>query len=413
MEAMRASLANYVRQEGHKIKLPPEEQLNINARFCINQSNINGSTVQRCTKVFLKPTLKQAKKLNKWFVINDMIYNMTVNYLMEYKNTKKPMIKEVLLRNNIHELIEDNYPKLKLLMQKYQFPSDTVNLCIEQVRISYDTARNVRKFHAFRIRRRKHDRPKKTMKFSAKAFSKKENVIFPMLLGLKHDKDDFEVQGLDVECNVQWNKRGKYRYTLFVPEDRLIQQPVARKPSCALDPGSAVFQTLYDGDRFIKIAEDTRARVQLQYNKLEKVKNFEQKTWYKRFSDRIWDKIKHIIEDVHKKTSTWLCRNYSEINIGKISTSSILKKEGLAPKHKKMLQQMSHFKFRQILKEKAVLYCSTVNEIHEAYTSKMCGNCAELNVPNSNRLYSCKCGFEINRDFNGARNISFRRAILL
>lgn len=169
---------------------------------------------------------------------------------------------------------------------------------------------------------------------------------------------------------------------------------------------------MYDGDKFIKIAENTRARVQLQYDKLEKVKHLQQTKWYDKFSGRVWDKIKHTIEDVHNKVSTWLCRNYSEIAIGKISTSSILKKEGLAPKHKQMLQQMSHFSFRQTLKHKAELYSSKVYEINEAYTSKMCGNCAELNIPNSNRLYSCKCGYEINRDFNGARNISFRRVIL-
>ena len=71
---------------------------------------------------------------------------------------------------------------------------------------------------------------------------------------------------------------------------------------------------------------------------------------------------------------------------------------------------LSHFNFKQLLCNMGdsrgckVIICS------EAYTSKTCGNCGNLNSRlGGKREFNCpKCNIVIDRDYNGARNIYIR-----
>jgi putative transposase len=53
-----------------------------------------------------------------------------------------------------------------------------------------------------------------------------------------------------------------------------------------------------------------------------------------------------------------------------------------------------------------------VDECTEEYTSQTCGKCGALNKIGSSEIYKCeieKCGFTMDRDVNGARNIAIKR----
>ena len=57
------------------------------------------------------------------------------------------------------------------------------------------------------------------------------------------------------------------------------------------------------------------------------------------------------------------------------------------------------------LSNKCREYGSELIEVTEEYTSKTCTNCGVQSENYNNRIKKCNCGYKINRDINGARNI--------
>jgi putative transposase len=67
----------------------------------------------------------------------------------------------------------------------------------------------------------------------------------------------------------------------------------------------------------------------------------------------------------------------------------------------------SHYKFKQILKAKSKRYGCEVFDCDEHYTSKICTHCGNANEKlGGKKDFICKnCNIQMDRDFNGARNI--------
>jgi putative transposase len=77
----------------------------------------------------------------------------------------------------------------------------------------------------------------------------------------------------------------------------------------------------------------------------------------------------------------------------------------------KAMLAWSHCKFRERLKHKAREYPNcTVLECSEAYTSKTCTQCGNIDWKlKGGKVYKCKkCRVKLDRDANGARNILLR-----
>ena len=115
---------------------------------------------------------------------------------------------------------------------------------------------------------------------------------------------------------------------------------------------------------------------------------------------------------LQRKLAVFLCKNYRVVLIGKLSVSKCLnkkdKKRNIRRSTARSLQMWSHYNFRQLLKDKAELYswCQVI-EVTEEFTSQTCGRCGNVdsNIGGS-KVYECKkCGFTLDRDVNGARNI--------
>jgi putative transposase len=76
----------------------------------------------------------------------------------------------------------------------------------------------------------------------------------------------------------------------------------------------------------------------------------------------------------------------------------------------KGMMQLSHFKFRQFLIHKSKELGSKLIICDESYTSKTCGRCGLLhNALGSSKTFACpSCGYTVDRDVNGARNVLLR-----
>jgi putative transposase len=82
------------------------------------------------------------------------------------------------------------------------------------------------------------------------------------------------------------------------------------------------------------------------------------------------------------------------------------RKRRLNSRVKFVLNQLSHYKFKQHLFSKAKEYGCLCVEVTEEYTSQLCAKCGRIDKLYVDRMKKCKkCKHKINRDVNGARNI--------
>ena len=103
-----------------------------------------------------------------------------------------------------------------------------------------------------------------------------------------------------------------------------------------------------------------------------------------------------------------LCKKYTNIYLGKLSTKGITSKNNKLNKYEKLFTYaISHDKFKTILTNKAKEFGVKLNIVCEGNTTKTCGGCGYVkeNVKNS-RIFKCdNCKIKIDRDTNGARSI--------
>ena len=184
----------------------------------------------------------------------------------------------------------------------------------------------------------------------------------------------------------------------------------------SIDPGLNKFATGYEPNgTIIEIAgNNCKARIsKLLYRKnqlisrIAKVKK-KKKNRMKKALRRARERIRNLISDLHKKTIKFLCDNYNHIIIPKLNFHKMKK---LRRRTKEQLKTYRHCEFVDKLKTKAKTYSKVlVSECNEAYTSKTCCNCGNIDYKlGSKQKYKCqKCNIEVARDVNGAINIMIR-----
>jgi len=149
-----------------------------------------------------------------------------------------------------------------------------------------------------------------------------------------------------------------------------------------------------------------------------------------------YKKIKNIVKELHNKTAIYLVKNYNKIILPELETQKMvknikkdkeyfnkLKKEKGEEESKKeikrvykqrrlnkrvkfVLNSISHYKFKLHLIQKCKEYGKELIIVTEENTSKTCTNCGKKSENYSKeREKNCECGYKIDRDINGARNI--------
>jgi putative transposase len=185
---------------------------------------------------------------------------------------------------------------------------------------------------------------------------------------------------------------------------------------CALDPGVRTFQTVYSESSItsFEIKKQVVKKLLLKLDelntqrskkslKLSKIIYREQK--YRR-------KLDNLINDIHYKTCNWLTKTYDTIHLPTFETQEIAKKS----RNKNMnriLMLMKHYKFKSRLISKCEERRRQFVSVTEEFTSKTCGRCGFIKKDlGYNKIFKCdKCGLEIDRDYNGARNIFMKSMI--
>jgi len=85
-------------------------------------------------------------------------------------------------------------------------------------------------------------------------------------------------------------------------------------------------------------------------------------------------------------------------------------KRKIKSKTARQMLSWAHYRFKQVIKNKAELSGCQVIEVTEEFTSKTCTNCGHVHKSlGGNKLFKCpECGHTLNRDFNGALGIMLK-----
>jgi IS605 OrfB family transposase len=361
--------------------------------------------IVRCRKVILKPTQKQRHILKTWLEICRQVYNLTVKYLRHNKLKSKRTIRDEV-RNHILK-----YGVLQNLIVKYKVPLHTINYTIFDVVMAYKAALSnlkAKNIKHFRLRYKKFSKSTQILVLESSVFNTRGTGLKAKILDNLHASRPIYPKK---DTRLQLNKKTG-EFAIFIPERKEKIINLKRMKRCALDPGIRAFQSVYsDNKAHYQFATTSTNKIKNIIQRIEKVKNRKNETWYTNFTSKLRAKIRNKIADLHWKTARFLCERFDNILIGNMSTKGIIKKHSsvLNSAMKRFCIALSHFTFNQRLQAKCEEFNVNFEVVDESYTSKTCGKCGELNEKlGSNELFICAhvgCKYSMPRDIHGARNI--------
>lgn len=381
----------------------------------VNLEIIKGWKVQ---KVRLRPNLQQDQVLQKWMGAARWTYNQGVAFLSQnpqscYWHPAK-LLKEFREKfiNKDSSLVLQNPWALEI---PYDVRDEAARDLTKAVS---STLKLLKTGHIKHFKMQFRSKKKDMSSISVLKKHWKNGKLFPKSLG-KNPLQSFEhiPDVLPGDCRMYKTRTGKYYLCLLKP---LEQRPENQGPApraLIIDPGVRTFLTGYDPSGYMYEwgAGDMKRlyRLQMVCSKLQsRSSGVCHKKRYKmqRAMRRIYDKMKNLIADIHRKSIKWIVENFTYVLLPKFNSSQMVKK-GKRKIGKRTAWEMlawSPYRFRTRLQSKVQEYpWCRVTICTEEYTSKTCGCCGSVNTKlGGNKVFHCpQCGYKTDRDFNGARNI--------
>lgn len=361
----------------------------------------------KTVKIPIYPNNIQQEKLQNWVGDITKTYNLTNAYLKEYLAANKSLLTFISLRKILNT-------RLKEISQVNNLNKHTVDYavkhCLEMYKSSYTRCLKTKK--EFNIRDLTMDRNRFDMVIEPNGFSSKINGFFVSILGYMKTEKSI-MNKFDKNCILQYQKNNN-SYYILAPTDTMHFIDNKRYRKCGIDLGVRTFGTLYSPERTLEIGNNMKPILHIYYKKIDSInsnndKKILKEKLYKKLIDKYGNKIRNKIEDLHKKLSVFLVRNYNEIIIGKMSTKNMVSNErsNIRKITKRLLMTLQFYKFNETLKNMAVKYNSKVRFINEYKTSMTCHNCKKENRElGGSHIFKCSgCNIELGRDVNASINI--------
>jgi transposase len=227
----------------------------------------------------------------------------------------------------------------------------------------------------------------------------------------------------DLECDSTLMLSFPGKFELCISERRQAASTTPPRVVASLDPGVRTFQTVYDPEgQVFELGLGRHENIQDACIKLDEIQskstrvNHRKRYLLRLRAARLRRRIVYARNDMHFKIAKFLCERYQHIIIPIFKVQEMVcrnrtgKKRTIRSKTARRMLNLGHYRFRQILISKARLTNTTIHVVTEEYTSKACGNCGQLNNIGGNKIYKCAiCNAQLDRDFNGARNILLKQ----
>ena len=378
----------------------------------------------------LYPTKIQKNILNMWFGAYRWCYNEAKRINMRYHKRRFKRTKKKGRKYLGFEAIQKKMRKERKWSTKV-IPDRIMTGAIRDYCSNFGTCCSLVKSGNIKFFNIKDKRKKgliQTLNLEKKCFGIK-NVLFKKyeLPNKKHGMNIYGVykskNGLEKLKNAKINHscRLSYkneRYYLLVPYMKEEETSNPDHKVVSIDSGIRTFQTGYCPEgQTIEICKNVNLKLKTIHKKIDNLNKIVRETRDRtlrkitsRKRRRCFQRIENKINDLHWKTVKFLTDNYKTIIISDFKTKSILKANNICRSVKRSLNVLSHYKFRQRLKEKCVARGNNLFVINEAYTSKTCGRCGRINQNlGANKTFTCPyCSYITDRDVNGGRNMLLR-----
>lgn len=378
----------------------------------------------RAKKVKVKPNKDQKDVLDQWFGAARFVYNQCISHHKEtgISGNKTDMLR--IYRDHIREHVMKKEGNEWLTMIHSVIVDDAITDFVKAFHTNIaKLVKKQKKGETFTFKmqfRSKRYMLQETIYCNARDW-KKEDGAFSFLRKLKSS----ESLPVKQEARVCVHKTRSNEYYLSIVSEKSINDDTPRYEVIALDPGVRTFQTGFDVNgvtvewgwndmknvfKRLKYADELQGKFTKETKSHKKKR--QRLAWLKMLR-----KIKNQISDLHKRMVLFLCRCYKYILLPEFGSKKMSSKTSrkIGKTSVRSMLTWSHYRFRELLKAKVATFSKcTLIICDEHYTSKTCGCCGEINNSlGSNKVFHCpKCGFQCDRDVNGARNILIRFLVL-
>ena len=339
---------------------------------------------------------EEEKKLKRWMGYSRKIYNAVVAWKKD--NGRIPSQREI--RDHIASKINGEWKYMEEDNFYWNCRDELVKEAIKDLKKALKDTLDSRKEGRFK----EHVVKFKSAKKAYQSFPIREKNMTdafkiqcmpaPYIREMRKEKRNWpNKEGrLERDGRINWNKKLNHWFVVWNykkggvgDESQIADQPIR---SCVIDPGIRSFITLWspssglcvdignkDASRLYRLLWNLDKLIQKTDNLKEKNQRWKKRN-HKRAQEVIRQRIKNLVNELHRKTICWLTNNFDLILIPEFNVKSIVSKKigrGFRKLNKKTVRQcfsMSHYLFRQRLiskcQEKGVLYAFPTEE----YTSK-------------------------------------------
>lgn len=363
----------------------------------------SGDTETVSRKIRIYPDRAQRSLIRKWFGAARYVYNKTVEYLKE-PGTKASFF---AIKGDLLSDLPDWCSEVP-----YQIKSIAVRDACQAVKAAKRKYQATGKFNQVRFKSRKSPKqscyiPKSSVKGSG---------IYPRIAGnLKWSEllpDDI------CDCRLVLENG---RYFLSVPHMRHDHQAENQGRIVALDPGVRTFITFFSEDCHGKVGDKALSRIQRLCHHLDSLLSRMTKVGHKarynmrKAANRIRWKIKDLVDELHWKVINYLTSNFDVILLPTFETGKMARKamRKIGRKSVRSMLTLSHYRFKERLRQKCVALGKVLVDCCEAYTSKTVSWTGEViyNLGGRKEIKSKITGDVMDRDINAARGILLRALV--
>jgi len=237
------------------------------------------------------------------------------------------------------------------------------------------------------------------------------------------------------DCKIFRSHRNKLYALIPISFTPTVCDEERKKMIVSIDPGARTFATLYDpvnfevteyccGDDFDKNVRKHLHRADIYKKRMKKflklcgcdkreqLQASKNKKKYDSLHYRMLtenERKRNKIHDMHHKVAKELASTYGTIILGRLNVKSCIKGKTLSKQNKRKLVSLEHYRFRQFLQHKCMEYGTDFIDQEESWTSKTCSKCNTKNMKlKDSKTFHCvdsACGYTVDRDVNGAKNI--------
>jgi putative transposase len=359
----------------------------------VADSTDSGSISLQSKKIRIYPSVELEKTWKKWLAACRYCFNQAI--AMQRQSTTR--IGKLKLRNLVMQSDLPQWVK--------ETPCHIRQNAIFDAHQAYTASRDAR-FRSIR-------NPQQTIKFNQSNFTK-GTWYSQLTKKLKFKASEPIPHQCDYGTQLVY-RRGKW-FAVF-PEPVIKSHACSRK-IIALDPGVRTFLTGYDGDKVIEIGNGDMGRITRLCTHLDNLirrstkVNAKRRRSMRKAANRIREKIRNLIDEVHNKAAHYLTTNYGLIFLPRFESSVMVAKSRrkIQSKTVRSMLTWAHYRFKLVLRHQAAKRGCVVLDVGESHTSKTCGVCGHRHAKlGGAKIHKCPhCGSQTPRDANGARNIMLR-----